>query len=428
MILAEASWRVLTPTTGQSSARDRLLQRASSSPKRIAARKNSDLYYYYAAFAQPFIEGQIIELDLPQGSLILDPWAGSGTTLAAANRLGHRSFGCDLNPVSVLLSKSRFASRDDAQAVTRKLKEAFRTINDASDSRPETMLWTLRELLLGHKSDRTWAVDRYQTVSTKDALLAASLFFFAREAARATRSKNPSWRKNQTSARLTSTQLKSSYASLLSALKNQFCSPENTLSNSGYHLKQLNNEFEPITSIPFADAVITSPPYLTRLDYGVATGLEWRLVKDEPAADLSDWRASFTGSVLTDRMPTSIYPLPRSVGDVLSAIQSHDSKAARTYYFHYFRNYFVGIQNALGNITDACKSGAKGLFVVQDSQFKNLNVPLTRMFADMLRERGWRIGKIEPFSIPPTFYKINSRRWAVENFVSSENLIRAERE
>jgi DNA modification methylase len=89
-----------------------VLFKVPPSPKRIGARRDFDLYHYYAAFAQSFVEQQILELNLPSDSTILDPWCGSGTTLAAARRFGHQSFGFDINLVSVVLSKSRFATTD----------------------------------------------------------------------------------------------------------------------------------------------------------------------------------------------------------------------------------------------------------------------------------------------------------------------------
>lgn len=41
---------------------------------------------------------QLITLVTPPGGLVLDPFAGSGTTLVAAARLGIRCAGIELNP------------------------------------------------------------------------------------------------------------------------------------------------------------------------------------------------------------------------------------------------------------------------------------------------------------------------------------------
>ena len=43
----------------------------------------------------------------PPGSIVLDPFAGSGTTLAVAQRLGRRSVGIELNPAYIELVRKR---------------------------------------------------------------------------------------------------------------------------------------------------------------------------------------------------------------------------------------------------------------------------------------------------------------------------------
>ncbi len=41
------------------------------------------------------------------GDLVLDPFLGSGTTLAVASQLGRRGVGCELNPEYVKLAHDR---------------------------------------------------------------------------------------------------------------------------------------------------------------------------------------------------------------------------------------------------------------------------------------------------------------------------------
>ena len=57
------------------------------------------------------------------GDLVLDPYAGSGTTLAVAHRMGRRFLGIDASPVAVETTRTRFdaagtrlAERDDAES------------------------------------------------------------------------------------------------------------------------------------------------------------------------------------------------------------------------------------------------------------------------------------------------------------------------
>jgi DNA methylase len=404
-----------------------VLYRAIESPKRSGARREADFYYYYAAFGQAFVQKKILELNLSRPSLILDPWCGSGTTLEAAHRLGHHSLGCDINPVSVVLSKSRFASAHDINVVIDRLGKAIDRLATVPGGarKPNVVLWTLRQNLLRHAE--SWSPEKYDSWEPRIALLFATLFFFAKKAVGSAPSKNPSWRNKNNVPHLSVQQLRQNFEILKVLLDRRKETMQISYPSRSARVTLINNEVEPISRTPLADAVITSPPYLTRLDYGISSGLEWRLLQTNPAADFATWRSSFTGSVLTNRSPVSNRPLPRSISDLLRCIHRHPSKAAQTYYFRFFRNYFVGIQNSLENISSSCREGAQGLFVLQDSCFKDVEVALTELFCDMLQNCGWVVEKIEPFSIAPTFYKINSRRWAIGSPTPTENLIWATR-
>lgn len=75
----------------------------------FSARSRGDaidsLHPYPAKFISQ-IPGTILDvLEPEQGSLVLDPFCGSGTTLLAAQRRGFNSIGVDLNPIACLISR-----------------------------------------------------------------------------------------------------------------------------------------------------------------------------------------------------------------------------------------------------------------------------------------------------------------------------------
>ena len=45
-------------------------------------------YPYYAGFSTGFVTDLLTHLPIEEGSTVLDPWVGSGTTVEVASRLG----------------------------------------------------------------------------------------------------------------------------------------------------------------------------------------------------------------------------------------------------------------------------------------------------------------------------------------------------
>lgn len=61
---------------------------------------------HYAAWPERLVELMVLA-GCPEGGTVLDPFAGSGTTLAVANRLGRHAIGIDINPEYVPLIHQR---------------------------------------------------------------------------------------------------------------------------------------------------------------------------------------------------------------------------------------------------------------------------------------------------------------------------------
>lgn len=61
---------------------------------------------HFATFPEALVEPMILA-GCPEGGTVLDPFAGSGTTLAVANRLGRHAIGIELNPAYVQLIHQR---------------------------------------------------------------------------------------------------------------------------------------------------------------------------------------------------------------------------------------------------------------------------------------------------------------------------------
>lgn len=76
--------------------------------KRQATRYLTHGIHEYRGKFNPQIARSILNiLNIKPGSLLFDPFCGSGTTLLEASRLGIEAYGCDINPLAVLISKAK---------------------------------------------------------------------------------------------------------------------------------------------------------------------------------------------------------------------------------------------------------------------------------------------------------------------------------
>lgn len=83
-------------------------------------------YDYLEDFPFSLLEESIKKYSLEKGSLVLDPFCGSGTTLVSSNFLGLNAIGIDANPLMCLVSQVK--TTWDIQLV--RLKETFKSIVD----------------------------------------------------------------------------------------------------------------------------------------------------------------------------------------------------------------------------------------------------------------------------------------------------------
>jgi hypothetical protein len=68
---------------------------------------STHFFHHWTAKFIPQIPRRIIELYARPGDVVLDPFLGCGTTLVEAARLGHHSWGTDINPLAVRIARAK---------------------------------------------------------------------------------------------------------------------------------------------------------------------------------------------------------------------------------------------------------------------------------------------------------------------------------
>lgn len=91
------------------------------------------LHPYKGKFYPQLAKGLMNLCALPSGASVFDPFCGSGTTLLEGYLNGHRSFGCDMNPVAAKIAKAKVGILDVNPDVVR---EAFGTLVGQIEAAP----------------------------------------------------------------------------------------------------------------------------------------------------------------------------------------------------------------------------------------------------------------------------------------------------
>lgn len=81
-------------------------------PRLIRQRPVHRWFYFPHSYSPQLVELLLDEWQLPPGSVVVDPFVGAGTTVRVAGERGLDSFGTDLSPLAVAVSKAKARAYD----------------------------------------------------------------------------------------------------------------------------------------------------------------------------------------------------------------------------------------------------------------------------------------------------------------------------
>lgn len=381
------------------------------------SKKEERIFPYYAGYSEQFAESIIKGLDLPIDSFVLDPWSGSGTTCVASYKMGHRSIGNDLNPTMTLVAKASFVSSIDVPS----LIPLAHTIANSARTRTSLSADPLEQWFEPTTAARIRAIEteinkilvsegKYRTLTDKAALeetssLAAffyvALFRTIRRFVTDFVGTNPTWIKtpkdpDQRKA-IPNAHVKSSFLEEVGLLvQGDFFFARCNADQVKIQLADASKLGIEDNSV---DAIITSPPYCTRIDYAVATSLELAILRLS-SDSFKMLRRSLTG---TSTVEPSVESPRREWGETclafLENVKNHTSRASKTYYYKSHVQYYRSIYLALQESVRVCKKGADIVFVVQNSYYKDIYNDLAVAIVDMGLNLGLELHQRADFAL-----------------------------
>ncbi|CAK2030792.1 putative site-specific DNA-methyltransferase (cytosine-N(4)-specific) [Vibrio crassostreae] len=389
---------------------------------------------YYAGYSECFVNSvlSIESENLTQKSIILDPWVGSGTTGVVCQKKGLNCIGVDINSSMAIFSASK-SSKILAKLKSESASTLNRIFSRAKKNRTHYDTSHLNEIMsrsFSLKMTRLLVAieDELYTDSVRVepfiAFFKSVLLVSNRQLMGYKSGSNPTWfKKTSPTQCLPFTTIEQVYRqnfySMLSDLDEIFA-----LQTSDFSVYESSSISMPVSD-DSVDLVITSPPYLTRIDYAVSTQVELLLL-----GGAKRYRAIRENTIGT----TTIFS-QRNYGDnswgelcndVISAINSHPSYSSQNYYIKNKIQYFDSSYQSLIELYRVLKTEANAYLVIQNSYYKEIPIPLPEIYMQMAKLIGFSEAVCERRDVlKTTMAHINAKSKRYEkNKIYYEDVIR----
>lgn len=405
-----------------------------TSPKRTndARLGWSGFFPYYAGFPEGFAKRIIESADLASGSVILDPWNGSGTTTYAAAASGYPAIGIDINPVMVIVARARLLAASEADTLvplgSRVIEDARRQTAECSNDpllawfeiSTATFIRKLEQSIRGHLVGSITLTPNGARLDRLSGLAAANyvaLFNVLRAFTRPFMSSNPTWLKaakiETDKARVSEERIADAFLSGLNTMAQELFSDSSVRTDQAPVEIRLGDAAAPILTGHRADLVLTSPPYCTRIDYTAATRVELAALHPmiRPLAD--DLRKRMLGTPISPKDNIQVDPRwGATCVSFLENVRSHSSRASSGYYYNTHLDYFHKLGRCIQRLSQSLKPKGAAVLVVQDSYYKDVHNDLPTIVSEMSRSFGLHLCRREDFTARSmSSINVKSRRY-----------------
>ncbi|MEZ9199137.1 DNA methyltransferase [Shewanella sp. 10N.286.54.B9] len=370
-----------------------------SSAKRTAYEKGSvhSWHPYYAGYSEFFVDS-VLKIEsgrLTQNSIILDPWVGSGTTGVVCQKNGLNCVGIDVNSSMAIFSASKSSKilpklKSESTSILNRIfarAKKSRKVYDTShldEIMSSSFTLKMTRLLVAIEDELHTETLRVEPFISffKSVLLVSNRQLMGYKSG-----SNPTWfKKTPPTQCLPFATIEKVYRqnfdSMLYDLEEIF-----SLNTGSFSVYESSSVSTPVADNS-VDLVITSPPYLTRIDYAVSTQVELLLL-----GGAKKYRSIRENTIGTTTIFSQRKCGDRSWGklcnEVISAINSHSSYSSQDYYIKNKIQYFDGSYQSLLELYRVMKVEANAYLVIQNSYYKEIPIPLPEIYMQMAKAIGF---------------------------------------
>lgn len=394
----------------------------------------SDWYSYYAGFSDNFVSHYISYYAKKiENPMILDPWNGGGTTTLASSVLGYDSIGYDINPVALIISKAKLFNPKQIN-----IENVKRTINciDFDSFKYETID---NDLLLNWFSQKTVQLIRsvsivinhdiakndytgiklmnIEEIDCQTAFFNLVLFKTVKFLCTNASCSNPTWIKLENQNQkidCSASVFWNTYIDVLESMINNYT----PIHNANALIGNADSKDIPLKK-DAVNIVMTSPPYCTRVDYVISSSIELAIM-GYSKGEIEALRNNMIGTPTIGNIPLDQISEINSITAqrVLRKIHSHDSKAAKTYYYKTYYQYFISMQKSVNEINRVLSNNGIVMLVIQDSYFKDILVNVSQCIKEMFYNFGYQRVFSKSFKASNNMRYINTKSRQYNNNTS----------
>ena len=390
-----------------------------------------EFFPYYAGYPDAFARSVLSTAKLDPKSIIFDPWNGSGTTTYAASQMGFAAIGLDLNPVMVIVARSRMLSASEADSLVPLSAEILRRSNNQAIqcNSDDPLLWwfrtdtancirsietSIRTTLVGDLTLTQNGVN-FDRISSLASSFYVALFNLAKELAASFQSSNPTWLRKPKAdeekvfscrediTKRFSTKIERMAEALAAKADLLFTEPMPVSARMFDSTKDFKLD-KPV------DFVLTSPPYCTRIDYTAATRMQLAILDPLVNFEIEVLSRNMIGSV---KVPREVAAINEDWGskctEFLSKVKDHQSHASAGYYLKTHVDYFTKISKSIFNISVSLRDGGAAILVVQDSHYKEIHNDVPTIISEIADRHSLKLQRRDDFQVKNSMSGINPR-------------------
>lgn len=393
-------------------------------------------YNYYAGYSDGFIKRAIEKYGVNyKNPVIVDPWNGSGTTTLVANMMGLTCYGFDINPAMILIAKAKLFNAQKLDVIN--IREQI-TMNITTEISNEEYLedplniWfsigalskirNIEEVIQNvtgiKQHDRKLLKIKnlcsIESLTNEVCFYYLALFTTVKQFAKVFVGSNPTWikSKNIDKVNIDSSELVDYYVNSIESMVRGCLE---YVDAKKVHLFVGDSKSVPLKS-EIADIIITSPPYCTRIDYAIYTKIELSLLGYNNL-DIQNLRRDMIGTPTIKKGMDYSKLLPHmeflNVSDTciftMEQISSHQSKAAKSYYYKTYIQYFIGMYESIKEMYRVLNKSGIAIIVVQDSWFKDVYVDVPGILIEFSTHCGFSIVDKTDYEVKNNMNYINTK-------------------